>query len=507
MAVDKDLTAISGAFDLTKYSRTEYQNAVTRILEHNQSAIKFQAMLSSASDAVLTGNYSLGRISHSYFTRCTFVGASLESVAGAGSIFNEVIFNGTDLQSANFQNSTFNECEFNNCKLFGSNLGSSYFKDVSWYRCPQEKYNVGSSYFKKCSFIETTPGNLADSHLNEVSFENVRLTNINIEYSSFSSVSAKNTVFPFSQMPYVFNGLQYLLETHDKIRISSKANSRNSISIHEYTDILQDMIIFYSYHKEYFPLANILIAFKRFDDALSVLLQGIVSATLQRDFRMCKYYCKLLTENGQFSINTLHTFYRHLCQAAPIHSLTEAQYYQYLQHMPDIRTMLIENPANYPHATFSLKTQIDCQDSKKISLVLGILDELIHLKESNLINQQISIAHNSPLVIIVPLCGPVVSILAVCAIILTVITSVCKSYNEVAEAIINTQIIGENAHKNEQALLEKQKLQREIEKIELENTELREKINAHRQEIKDSGIVIAHADLIAEDFNPMLFLK
>lgn len=505
--MSKELVPAPEAFDLFQFSESEYLDAVARIMKHRQSTIKFQSSLSSANGAILRGDYSFGRISHNYFSKSTFDGASLESAAGAGSIFIDVIFQNTNLMGSNFQNSTFDRCRFDDCKLDGSNMGASYFSDVQWTHCPSGQYNISNSYFKTCEFTETVPGNLADSVLDSVSFDNVRISNTNIEFSSFRSISTKDSVLAFSQLPYVFNGLQYIFKTSDNIRISSKINSQNSISVQEYADVLHDMVIFYSYNKEYFPLANILLAFQNYEESLSVLLQGVISATCQRDFRMCKYYCKLLTENGHFSANTLSDFYQKLYLAAPMQSWSEAQYYQYRQHMHDIREMLLENPKNHPHASLSLVTEIDASDSENIVFLLEVLDNLLHLKCSSIINQRISIAHNSPPVYLIPLCGPAVSILTISALVLTVISKVCKSYNDFAQAIINTQKIQNNIRQKKRDELETRKLENEIAKLELENEDLKEKIAAYNQQMKNCGIVIAQACFTPEDFYPMPFLK
>ena len=200
MEKNADLTTIPGISDYPHYTAKQYESAVTRILCHNQSTIKFQSILSSATNAHFHGNYSMGRISHNYFSKCVFDGASLESVAGAGSIFQDVHFKNTNLTSSNFQNSSFEQCFFDTCQLGSCNIGESYFKDTTWLSCPLKSFNMGGSYFKCCEFIETRPGNLADSMLDGVYFENVRLTNMNLEFSTFKTIHSHNSIFPFSHM-------------------------------------------------------------------------------------------------------------------------------------------------------------------------------------------------------------------------------------------------------------------------------------------------------------------
>lgn len=489
-----------------EFDTQEYQAAVLRILEHKQSEIKFRSILSSATNAVLTGDYSLGRISHNYFSNCSFQSASLERVSGAGSIFENVQFNETNLQNSNFQNSTFEHCLFEKCNLNGCNLGQSYFSDVSWVKISPYTYNASGSYYKDCTFTSSKPGNLSEACLDTVVFDSVRLTNLNMEYSSFRNIQSQDLILPFSQMPYIFNGLQYVLNTSDNVRVSSHINKTNSISVNEYVESLNDMIVFFSYRQEYFPLANILLAFERYGEALNIILKGIIASVLQCDFRMCKYLCKLLTDNGHFGKKTLHDFYYRLNSTIQNNELTEAEYFQLTQQMPEIRSMLIDNPERYPCALLTLKSQNLSLESEQVKLILVCIDEVIHLQGASLANQSISVRHNSPLEFIISLYGTPLCILAIASFILKIFANVCKGYNEFAQALINHQTIAGNRRQKELDNLEKEKITKEIEKLKLENIDLQERIERSQDKITGSGIIIANADLLPQDFNPTRYL-
>ena len=55
--MDKELVPAPEAFDLLQFSKSDYLDAVARILKHQQSTIKFQSLLSSANGAILRGDY------------------------------------------------------------------------------------------------------------------------------------------------------------------------------------------------------------------------------------------------------------------------------------------------------------------------------------------------------------------------------------------------------------------------------------------------------------------
>lgn len=448
----------------------------------------------------------MGRISHNYFSNCRFDRASLRRVAGAGSIFKDTRFFNTDLSHSTFQSSTFERCTFEGCTLEGCNMSDCHFQETVWDGCAHGAANMSSAWLDGCIFLGTKPGNLAEAVLENVVLENVRLTNMNMEFSTFQKPSMNNVILPFSQLPYIFGGLQYLLQTDDSVRISSHINKSDSISVNEYYSVLKDMEIFYSYRQEYFPLANILLAFHRWDEALAATLWGLKEAALQRDFRMCKYYCKLITMNGRFPKKTFRELYQAICQAAPVQNLSEAQYHQYLKHIPDIRSMLIENPNQYPHAELRIETQIDENDSIQNSTLLSSLDRLLHLNGATLVLPSITISHNSPEIFVISLCGLPLSILAVGALVLYAISGVCKAYNNVADAILKTQEIIKNRHDIKRTELEVQKLSAEVIKLEQKNPGLQRELEETQKRLQQCGIVIVDASFDGRDFDPMKWL-
>lgn len=493
---------------LLEYTKRDFQIATERILRHQQSIIKFSSSLSGANGAIFNGKYTLSRVSHSYFSNCFFQDAFLDRVAGPGSIFSHVNFENTDLNSSGFQNSTITHCKYENCNLKSCNMSNCYISDTDWIECNLQGFNLSGSYLKNCAILhnKSNPGNLGDCYFDKVHFEEHRLTNMNLEFSHFKAVTMENVVLPFSQMPYIFGGLTYLLNTGDNISISSHINAKDRISIEEYVEVLYDMIVFYSYKKEYFPLANILLALQYEKEAWQAVFAGIVMASNQRDFRMCKYFCELITSEGNITAKQMQSLYQALIKNTPIQILSEAQYYEYNKYIPEIRTMLLDNPNKQPHGTLILTTNISVSESENISMLLSCLDYFIHLDCCPLEKPSIEITHNSPLAIIIHLCSAPITILSVMFFILTVTSKVCKMYNDIAQAIIATQNIAENNNRKAKDELENIKLYLEIEHLKLENDQLKNTISQHGEKITQSGIIITRADVLDCDFNPYKWL-
>lgn len=493
---------------LFEYTEKDFQTATERILRHRQSVVKFSSSLSGANGAIFNGKYTLARVSHGYFSNCCFQDAFLDSVAGAGSIFSHVNFENTDLSNSGFQNSTLTFCTYENCILKSCNMSNCYISKTDWINCDLQGLNLSGSYIRDCSILhnKSNPGNLCDCYFDKVHFEDHRLTNMNLEFSHFKNVTMEDVVLPFSQMPYIFGGLTYLLNTEDNISISSHVNKNNKISIEEYVEVLHDMIVFYSYKKEYFPLANILLALHYEKEAWQTVFAGIVTASNLKDFRMCKYFCELITSEGNITNRQMKSLYQALLQNSPIQTLSEAQHYEYNKYISEIRTMLIDNPNKQPHGALMITTNITELDSPNMSMLSSCLDSLIHLECCPLDNPSIETTHNSPITIIIHLCGSAITILSVIYLILIVISKICKTYNDIAQAILKTQNIIENNNKKKRYELENMKLYAEIEHLELENKQLKNTISWHSNQITQSGIIIASANVFDCDFNPYKWL-
>ncbi|MCD8013808.1 MAG: pentapeptide repeat-containing protein [Lachnospiraceae bacterium] len=490
------------------YDTQDFNEAVSRIIRHKQSVIKFDSILSSADGAVFPGDYTLGRISHNCFKNCTFDSACLHDVAGLGVTFDHTVFKNAKITYALFQNCVITDCLFENCDMEDTHLGFGYISDSVWTGCNINGLGFSGSYMKNCRFVDNKGrfGNMGNACFDNVYFKEHRLTNMNLEYSEFKDVTMEQVTLPFSQMPYIFGGLDYLLNTNDSVTISSRINDDGCISPKEYRDVLKDMIVFFSYKQEYFPLANILLAFHHDKEAWIAVLSGIVAACKQKDFRMCKYYCKLITMRNIATQDQLNMLYQTLIDNSQVNQMTDAQYHEYNLYMPEIRDMLCYNPHKYPTAELRLQTNITDIESEKMMLLQRGLDNIIHLDDYPLEHPSIEISHNSPFDIIIHLCGTPATILIVAALILNIISKVCDTYNNLAQAISNTQEIRLNQDTIELNKLEKAKLSSEIENLELQNEKLRLELDKEQKTITESGIIIVKADMTCNDFNPYKWL-
>lgn len=286
---------------------------------------------------------------------------------------------------------------FANCKLNNANMSNSYIRNTVWTNCELSGLNLSSSYLTKCKFSgeQSKPGNMNETHFDSVEIENIRFTNLNLEYSYFNNMKMENVILPFSQIPYIFGALDYLLHTNDSVRISSHINQIDSISINEYIEVLKDLEVFFSYKCELFPLSNILLSLGKKDEALYAALSGMVLAAKEHDYRMCKNFAKLITYNNQSSSMQLSSLYNEFIKSISIKDLSESEFFQYNKNIFEIKSILTENSYN-KEIDLYLKTNISNSNSAELGLLIEILDEFTHLNGVNLTRPQISISYSYP---------------------------------------------------------------------------------------------------------------
>ena len=87
--------------------------------------------------------------------------------------------------------------------------------------------------------------------------DNVTFKNLNLEYTQFINVKINDTALPFPTIPFIINGINYLMHTKDKVFV--KSAKADKITKDEYLNILPHLKIYYEKTHNYFPLANIYI--------------------------------------------------------------------------------------------------------------------------------------------------------------------------------------------------------------------------------------------------------
>ena len=180
---------------------------------------KFESEVWNGCDLTnVSGNGSIFRDND--FSKCKIDNVSMQYCSFAKDIFQKCSFKGS-----NFANSTFTYCAIQDSEIYGcSFLGTEFYSGIL------RNTKISSSNFELCRFRKNI-------------FENLDLRELTLNYAFFEDITMKHVCLPFIQMPYTFNGLQYIFSTSDDIKISSHDSSSKVIELEKYKEMIQDFII------------------------------------------------------------------------------------------------------------------------------------------------------------------------------------------------------------------------------------------------------------------------
>lgn len=414
------------------------------------------------------------RIQNSSFCDCTFL-SSLIRTNMSGSKYEKCVFDTIDFENSNLQFSNLNECTIRSCNISGSNFSNCFMDHITF----NQNTFIGSNFLKtqlnncKIQGGEMISSTLEFAEFRNTYFENLRLANLSMEYSEFNNVQMENVVLPFAQLPFIFGGLDYILLTNDNISISANMKDIKSISVDEYIQTFEDWKIFFYNRELYFPLANILLAQNKKEEALEALLSGILTMINHSDYRMLKYLCKLAASHNSVSKAECRMLYTRIEELISSMPQTPVQQYNYAIHMNDIRNILVENPKSESRLYLSLKTNILTDEQPCLYHIVSYLEMFLDIPSFALTTKTISIRHNSPYEII----AVVVGATYVLSKIVESITNIFHNVRVTGDDIIGIRNAQKNGAQNDDldnqlkaAALRKENM--EIKKLELEIEQL-----------------------------------
>ena len=179
-----------------------------------------------------------------------FLKAKLDNVSLQYCSFAEDVFHACSFRGSNFANSTLVYCAIQDSIIHGcSYVGTEFYSGII------RNTRIDSSTFELCRFHKTI-------------LEDLDLRQVTLNYTFFDKVTMNNVCLPFLQIPYTFNGLQYVFNTSDNITVSSHSSERSELTVKEYREMINDFVVFFNDQKQYFPLVNCYIVQNKWDLAL-----------------------------------------------------------------------------------------------------------------------------------------------------------------------------------------------------------------------------------------------
>ena len=384
------------------YSKEAINNAESNIYKHIIKDFNFKGQLSSGNNADNMPIDLKGTIFYqAIFDSETWNNCDLTDVSGNGTIFKKNDFYKTDIHNAGMQYCSFTNDVFQNCSLIGSNFANSTFV----YCAIQDSKIHGCSFlgtefhFGIIRHTEISSSNFELCSFNKSIFENLDLRELTLNYAMFNDVTMKNVCLPFLQIPYTFNGLQYVFETRDDINISSHNPQINKIELSEYKEMIEDFTIFFDSKRQYFPLTNCYIVQDKMDMAITCNETGIKTSAALHDFRSLYFFCIQASEILKISREKRGLLYSEINKILSNTKLTGGEYHQFYIYFPMIKKLLFDTPYNNPVMTLRIQTNIEPSDYKRLSILFMVLEKATSECKISLDSKHIEIRHNSPNVI------------------------------------------------------------------------------------------------------------
>lgn len=440
--------------NLTKFDRKNYEGA--SIKRSNIMSDKIYTLDNyTFTNAALSGSV----FNNIRFKDCNFSGTSAEFCDLYDCKFiNTKQFN--NFVSMNFGNSNFINCQFNKVGIHISTLTNSLFKNCMFNNCKIKQATFESSVFDNVRFI------------------NMNLRNLNMEFCELKNIYCDNVVFQISQISYIFGGLEYVLNTNDKIWISSSVN--NKISVNEFKKLIPELIDYYKSMGEFFPAANLYISTHKYSKALDMINKGLKISGEKRDFRMLKFYCKLLVFNGWSNKHERYTAYEYLCRMDHEVGMSASEIHNYYINFGDLRKILLYNEYEMPALYYSINSNINDSDFNKFAKLLQNIDDIISDFDGETSSHYIEVRHSSPFSLLIVVTASIYIVKQICSIL----NDICSTVGNIEDNIIKAQDIKKN----------KQEIELNKQQIELNNQTMeinKAKINEAKKNLNESKIILS----------------
>ena len=384
------------------FSKDVVDTAVANIYKHIYRDFNIKGQLSSGQGADEMPKDLKGTLFYqAIFDSEVWNECDLTDASGNGTIFRDNDFYNSKINNVSMQYCSFTKDIFHNCSFIGSNFANSTFtycaiQDSEIYGCSflgAEFYSgilrntrISSSNFELC-------------HFRKILIEDIDLRQLTLNYAFFEDVYMKNVCLPFIQIPYTFNGLQYVFNTLDNIKISSHNSSINTIELAEYKEMIQDFIIFFNDKNQYFPLTNCYFVQDKLELAAMCNETGIRKSAALHDFRSLYFYCIQASQILKISREKRVLLYSEINTILSTTHLTVGEYHQFYLYFPMIKKLLFDIPNDNPVMTLTIHTNIDPNDYDKLSILLNALEKATNESGITLDSKHIEIRHNSPNVI------------------------------------------------------------------------------------------------------------
>lgn len=349
-------------------------------------------------------------INHAIITGEKIEKVNFDRAAATGSIFTESQFINCKMDQPDFEFCNFKECQFRDNKKVIASFNNSDFIKCIFIDTIFESCTFTGVYFEECEFhnIIFKESTFENALFHNCKFFETNLTGANMEYIQIQNPTMNRCILSFSQVPYMFGCMQYLMNTNQDVRISS---STDSISVQQYFSEAMPKMVEYWKSKQMscpefnFPLANYYLSTNQYQNAVDCLKNGLSASIAAQDYRLIKYYCKLIADNNTFDYLTINKFYDIINRLAPKGNLNTPQMRSFMRNIGEIKATLF-NSAKMSTLFLKLRTNLRTTDAQKLGPVISQLFDVLKMQHCRSANQvEVMLTENSPIIISLKICG------------------------------------------------------------------------------------------------------
>ena len=386
----------------TKITDSEFEHSLENIKKSGFSMPLYSTNLKEGTASIITGAHAGEDLRRSYLSECKIIEADFRNAVFADSKCCNTKFDNVRFHHTNVEYCNFNNCEFINNKFSIPYIGTN-FSFSNFTNCELTGIEIANSTLDSVSFVDTIfqdariyMSTVENSSFSNCTFCNVELNELNLCFSDFDNVHMDHVSLPFYQLPYVFGGIKYFLNNSDNVFIGAEEPGGKVLYSEQYRQLLPDIVNFFEYYNEYFPIANIYIACDESSLAYETIVLGIQQAAKQKDFRMLKFLCKLAADSHIFPSIQLQSLYDQIYNAANFDVLTDFERKNYFINLGIIRELLLFNDSQKTTLEYRFQTNIDSTDAGRLGILIAEIESIFSVFDSQDITYRIEMKHQCP---------------------------------------------------------------------------------------------------------------
>lgn len=447
----------------------------------------------------ISKDYSNLNQRRSFYSECMFSKSNFTNTGFTGSIFSNCNFKDNVLKRTVFDSCNFSQCNFTRSSNGNNVLEGTNFNNAVFVKCTFEGVVLDAGLasnalfenviFRNCVFL----GMLWEgSTFENVHFDNCQLKGLNFEQCIFENIHMNNIRLLFPTIPFIINGIKYLMETDDNVYVSSADSPNGRMDKSEYLKLLPTLEKFYYGTRNYFPLANIYIAQEKYQNAYNAIIHGLRLAIQLRSFKSLRSFCLLLKTIPV--LEPKHYNYAFECIQNEIghQFFSSTDYYILSRYLGEVRQLLVSGRYGMV-VGITIKTGINSDDYNKLGILISVLNSIIDYSSTKA-NNYIEIRHFSPYEIFCQITANPECIFSMVGIIYSALLGIDTLYKKHKENV-------QKSIEEKQTLAQIELIKAQTEQIRIDNLLKKQQLEKDNEKIKQARETICENHIIINNIS------